>query len=142
MDSTVESWYINLASLPKNSQEYYSFLKVDLKRSNHVRIYFPNLLSVWPSLPIPHPPANLTQIGKFDMHKGLIPVQFYVVPWGILHYGVSWGCVPVLGSIWIENSAIRIYFYWKISIIGVYIHLEFSGVGVYCYTQNSGNTPL
>ena len=45
---------------------------------------------------------------------------------GVLHYGVRWGCVPVLGSFWPENSGIGIYFYLKISVIGVYFHLEFS----------------
>ena len=44
-----------------------------------------------------------------------------------LHYGVRWGCAPVLGSFWPENSGIEIYFYWKIY-----------GSGVYCYTLNSG----
>ena len=57
---------------------------------------------------------------------------------GVLHYGVRWGCAPVLGSFWPENSGIGIYFYWKISVIGVYFHLEFSGIGVSCYSQNSG----
>ena len=51
---------------------------------------------------------------------------------GVLHYGVRWGCAPVLGSFWRENSKIGINFYWKISVIGVYFHLEFSVIGVYC----------
>ena len=42
--------------------------------------------------------------------------------------GVRWGCAPVLGSFWPENSG-----------IGIYFHLEFSGIGVYCYIQNSVN---
>ena len=58
---------------------------------------------------------------------------------GVLHYGVRRGFAPVLGSFWPENSEIRIYFYWKISVIGLYFHLEFSGIGVYRYTQNSGS---
>ena len=57
---------------------------------------------------------------------------------GVLHYEARWGCAPVLGSLWPENSGIGIYFYRKISVIGVYFHLEFSGIGVCCYTQNSG----
>ena len=39
---------------------------------------------------------------------------------GGLHYGVKWGCAPILGSFWPENSGIGIFFYWKISVIGVF----------------------
>ena len=53
-------------------------------------------------------------------------------PRGVLHHVARWGCAPVLGSFWPENSGIGIYFHWKISVIGVYFHLEFSGIGVEC----------
>ena len=47
----------------------------------------------------------------------------------VLHHGVRQGCAPVLGSFWPENSGIRIYFCWRISVIGVNFHLEFLGLG-------------
>ena len=58
---------------------------------------------------------------------------------GVLLFRVRRGCGSVLGSFWLEDSGIGIYFYWKISVIGAYFHLEFSRIEVYCYTQNSGN---
>ena len=48
---------------------------------------------------------------------------------GVTSLWVRWGCAPVLGSFWPENSGIGVSLYWKISVIGAYFHSEFSGSG-------------